>query len=372
MKDSYQYTYLYGLEHASHDFTTEEAFGKNIFTNAFPVALCNYMAIERGLDFTVIEATDCNGTPAITHSRMTLEQIINVSPKDAFWGFEDSFEGYNVYATNTANRSDLVAKNRHTGKETRALEVKLVTVPTSGTANKPRSEQSCELVVRPPSIEQVCFSIVASYGAARRHELGDIITGELGNAADYDWKNKKFMSEHLSKVVNAADKVIIGGINSQTPFALNAIWRTVGQDSVLDEECFDVLFWTEMAFVQLFTDTAKRAIARGVPSEINRPSRALIWLVKSLLDYAWQGAVTFERTHGLITFDAQTDKAGSFTGNNSLKFVKCQDFIHPRVSATEYENIIKLGGVGKLKPERRLDAVLIKMELDKLLSEQDT
>lgn len=38
-------TYLYGLEHANHEFdgSDPKAFGKNIFTNAFPLALLVYM-----------------------------------------------------------------------------------------------------------------------------------------------------------------------------------------------------------------------------------------------------------------------------------------------------------------------------------------
>ena len=97
-------TYLYGLEHASYDFTTEEAFGKNIFTNAFPVALCNYMAIEHGYDFTVISAYVRNSKPATKHNRMKLSEIMRVAPENAYWAFEDSFAGYNAFATNAANR----------------------------------------------------------------------------------------------------------------------------------------------------------------------------------------------------------------------------------------------------------------------------
>lgn len=236
-------TYLYGMEHSSHDFTSDEAFGKNIFTNAFPVALVNYMADAKGLSFDVITATiDEDGEVGTEHVKRPIEEIIGIPIDRAFWAFEDSFEGYDAYATTTANRSDLVVIDRVTKKECSAFEVKLVAVPTSGTANRPRGNQSCELVVRPPSIEQACFSIAASYGKDRRYELGDIITEQLGNPADYDWSNQSYMCKRLQKILNAAESVITHGIESQTPFALNAIWRTIGQDSKLDPECFDVLF----------------------------------------------------------------------------------------------------------------------------------
>ena len=67
----------------------------------------------------------------------------------------------------------------------------------------------------------------------------------------------------------------------------------------------------------------------------------------------------FERTHSQITFGGQTDKAGSFTSGNIEKFVMSDNFMFPRVKSWEYEKIITTDGVALLKPERRLDAVLI-------------
>ncbi len=350
-------TFLYGLEHASHDFTREHSFGKNIFTNAFPVSLAMYMSQELRLEPNYIRATLADGMPNIEHLTIPLSKIIGMPVEDAYWAFEDSFEGYAALATGTANRSDLVVRSRITNAETRAFEVKLVAAPTSGTASKEREQQSCEIVVRPPTIEQMCFSIAASYGKARRHDIGDLIADRLVHPMDFEWSNERYMIDKLPQVVEAAEDIIREGIDLQTPFVMNALWRTVGKSTVFDDECFDVFFWSDMAFLQLFTQATRRAIG-AESAEIGRPARSVVWLVKSLFDYSAQGKVTFERTHSDITYGGQTDKAGAFSGNSVMSLIGCQNFYHPRVHKDEYKKIISPEGIELLSPERRLDGFI--------------
>lgn len=356
-------SYLFGLENASHDFTKDASFGKNIFTNAFPISLALYMSCERGLDPNYISADlDFKGMPKIHHSLRPLEDILDTPLDRAFWALEESFAGYDAFATGAANRSDLVVRNLETDTETRALEVKLVAAPTSGTANKPRGQQSCEIVVRPPTIEQMCFSIAASYGVGRRHDIGDMIARQLENPMDYQWDNEAYMLRKLPQVLSAAEEVIREGIDAQTPFVLNALWRTKGQSTVFDDECFDVFFWSDLAFLQLFTRATRKAL-ESKAGKIGRPARSVIWLVKSLFDYAAQGTVTFENTHSLVTYGGQTDKAGAFSGSSVLSLIGCENFYHPRVHCDEYRNIITPDGVALLSPERRLDG-FIKTDYD--------
>lgn len=146
----YEDSYMYGLRNSNHDFTKAKSFGKNIFTNAFPIALAVYMDKELGLEPNYISAGENNGVPTISHDTKPLTDLIGIDPGNAYWSFEDSFSGYDTYATGSANRSDLVVKDDKTGDELSAFEVKLVAAPTSGTANRERDQQSCEIVVRPP------------------------------------------------------------------------------------------------------------------------------------------------------------------------------------------------------------------------------
>lgn len=356
-------SFLYGLEKSNHDFTKEKSFGKNIFTNAFPISLSMYMAKELNLKPNYLKAAiGSDGIPVVQHTFESLDSILDTTLDKASWAFEDSFSGYDRYATGTVNRSDLVVRNSDTEKQTRAFEVKLVAAPTSGTANRKREEQSCEIVVRPPTIEQMCFSIVASFGPKRRHDIGDIIANCLKRPMDYNWSNETYMLEKLPFIINAADEMIREGVDFQTPFVLNALWRTVGKSTVFDDECFDVFFWSDFAFLQLFTNAAKKAVDSAAKT-IGRPARSVIWLIKSLFDYSAQGTVTFERTHSDISYGGQTDKAGAFSGNSVMKFIGCKEFYHPRVSKEAYQNIISPEGIALLSPERRLDG-FIKTDYD--------
>lgn len=253
-------TYLYGLEHANHRFdgSDPKAFGKNIFTNAFPLALIVYMD-DLGYGPMYIEAAaDSSNRLHTTQSETPLHQLLNCNAHDVEWLFESSFDKYRHFSNGLPARSDVVIRDINSNRQLGALEIKLVTIPNSATAHRAKDQQSCEIVVRPPSIEQLCFSIANTYGPKRRHELGDIISSHLSFPMDYEWKNETFMLKHLQCVISAAEEIALKGIPSQAPFALTAIWRTKGQASILDTECFDAFVWSDMAFVQLFIDAARR------------------------------------------------------------------------------------------------------------------
>lgn len=346
---------LFGLGNANHVFDEKhksEAFGKNIFTNAFPIALAQYMD-SIGLGPICIRAKVNDGKLTTEQVEIPLSDQIYCDPAKARWLFEESYDEYRTFATGAPNRSDIVVENGATGEHAAALEVKLITVPNSATAHFEREQQSCELVSRPPSIEQLCFSIARSFGYDHRHDIGDIIAESLHNPMDYKWSDEHFMLDHLAEIVEAAENVAIEGIDEQHTFALSAIWRTKGQNPVLDDECFDVFTWTDMAFMQLFTSSVSKDA-----KAISRPARSVIWLVKALFDYSVQGKVTFEKTHSDITFGTQSDKAASFTGPKMLRFIGGETFMHPRVKSEDYTKIIAPHAVDYLKPERRLDAVL--------------
>ena len=170
------------------------------------------------------------------------------------------------------------------------------------------------------------------------------------------------MLEKLPLVLAAAERIVEQGIDLQTPFVLNALWRTEGKSSIFDQECFDVFFWSDMAFLQLFTNATRRAIDGG-RKKVGRPERSVVWLVKSLFDYSVQGKVTFAKAHGELTYGGQTDKAGAFSGNSVMELVGCRNFYHPRVGKEAYREVVRPEGIALLSPERRLDS-FIKTDYD--------
>lgn len=370
--------FLYGLDHASHDFSEASSLGKNIFTNAFPLSLAQYLAAERKLPIPMIKATlDSAGRLTTEHVMTAWSEIIGTEPDRAHFEFEGVYKGYGNYTHTSANKSDVVVIERGTGKHLRPLEIKLVVVPTSSTAKRDRKDQSCEIVVRPPTVEQLAFSIAHSYGQARRIELMDLIVRELGQPNDYKWADEKFMIGALPRILRAAENIAKGGLDVQTPLVLTAIWRSEGQKPVLDEHAFDVFTWTDMAFLQLFIDQLRREYFKSdgsrkpkAPKQISRPSRALIWLVRSLLDYTVQNTLNFSIVHSQITYGVQSDKAGSFSGTASLKHLASPEFLEPRVTRTELGEVLSPSSTQHLLPERRLDAAIAIQHLAEELSRQ--
>ena len=154
---------LYGIAHSNHDFSQEAAWGKNTFTNSLPISLAQYLNAEHGAGIMEIRAVeDEDGQIGTSQAEIALEEIWNVSPENASFHFEQVFDGFRKYgAGGRANQSDVVVLDPE-GNHRRALEVKLVVVPTSSTADNPLETQSCEIVARPPTVEQLAFSIVRS------------------------------------------------------------------------------------------------------------------------------------------------------------------------------------------------------------------
>lgn len=360
-------SWIYGLDSASHSFDNEADFGKNIFTNAFPLAVSQYLSIEEKLPLIQIQATTktvkVKGPdghkvdviePTTEHKKVEWSSVIGCDPKNAYFDFEEIFEGYKKYTQGTPNRSDVVVcENSSTKKHLRPLEIKLVVIPTSGSARKPKDEQSCEIVCRPSTIEQLAFSIANSYGEDGKQLMQKTILDSIKNPMDFKWSDEEYMRKHGDQVVAAAKGIIKNGLANQTPLVLTAVWRTEGQSPILDENAFDAFVWTDLAFLQLFTDSKFVSGTR-----VSRPGRTLCWLVKSLLDWSLQGTLQFKTHHGSITFGTQTDKAGAFAGQKTWKHMKSTEFTTPRLSRDTVAELLTDDALDVLLPERRLDAAL--------------
>lgn len=119
---------LFGLSNSNHVFDEKhtKSFGKNIFTNAFPIALAQYMD-SVGIGPICIRALIDGGKLATEQVEVPFSDLLGCDVKKARWQFEESYSEYQAYATGTPNRSDIVVVDGDTGKQATALEVKLVT-----------------------------------------------------------------------------------------------------------------------------------------------------------------------------------------------------------------------------------------------------
>lgn len=316
--------------------------------------MVQYMSIVEGMDIPVIRASaSVNGGVSTGHFMTPWSEIIDCDPKKAMFNFETVFSGYNRYTHNGANKSDVVVSLGQDHR--RPFEIKLVVVPTSSTAKRNRENQSCEIVTRPSTVEQIAYSIANSFGVGRRLEMLDIINAALGHPHDYEWGNAAFMSQKVDEFKTAAENLVRFGIDVQTPLVITAVWRTKGQAPELDDHAFDAFVWTDLAFLQLYIDAAKPG--RNIGS-VSRPSRSLMWLVSCLYEFAAQGTFNFSRTIATMSFGFQSDKAGAFAGNAPLKHLRSTEFLYPRLTRYSVDGIISTDALDELLPERRLDQAI--------------
>ena len=102
---------LFGLGNANHTFDEKhkaEAFGKNIFTNAFPIALALYMD-SIGIGPMCIRAlVDDQGFLTTEQVEIPFSEQICCDAAKARWLFEESYDEYDAFATGEPNRSDIV------------------------------------------------------------------------------------------------------------------------------------------------------------------------------------------------------------------------------------------------------------------------
>lgn len=360
-------SYLYGLEHANKDFTEQKNFGKNVFTNAFPLALAQYMAIEKQLEVVEIRSImDQNGFPSTAHNLVPWATIMHTDPRNAYFCFESVFEPYRQYTNaENPNPSDVVIMDAQTYEPLHPLELKLVVVPNSSTAKRPRIEQSCEVVSRPATVEQIAFSIAHGFTSTRRYDLQRTIQSHLGMPNEFNWHDKNRMIKSLPKIVRATESIIETGIDLQRPLVMVAIWRSKGQNPLLDEEnAFDTFIWTDLSFLQLYLNATRNTYLdeRGElrsknKGDMTRAARALIWFIRSLWDYSTQHKLDFPRVQGDASYGRQSDKAAAFT-RGARDLLMSDQYLYPRVAGREVDAILKPEAHGFLLPERRLDASL--------------
>ena len=347
-------TGLYGMSNTNHDLEDARSWGKNIFTNTFPISLAQYLSSAKHLEPIYVEAfLDPHGSVGTRNTFKVWDEILQADPQSAQFFFEESFNGYRQFTSTQPEKSDVVVADSE-GNHKSAFEIKLTVIPDEATKSRPEDEQACELVFRPTTVEQLAYSLCQSY-SGRRQELGDMIGAQLPSPMQFQWTNTEFVKRHTAGVVDLMEQLIVEGIARQSPALIHAIWRTEGTSPVLRRDhCFDVFSWSNFALLAMFVD-ASRSEHRG---EITRPQRSLFWLAKLLFDYASQGHLSRQDTFREMAFNTQTDKAGAFNGNVTLRYLDSRFLISPRIPAVDLQWIISGDGIQHLNPERRLDAAI--------------
>lgn len=348
----------FGIERSNHDFALPRSWGKNIFTNAAPVSIAQYLSQAMALQPVLIEATTLpSGRLGTRQVLRDWGELIAADPLTCRFDFESPYAPYAAFTRDRVmpDKSDVVVSDAGS-LPTRAFEIKLTAVPDSSTRSAMHDLQSAEIVARPPTIEQLAFAICESYErGGGRHALNELLLEHIANPQEFPWTDGLAVRGRISQVAGFLESVAMNGLQHQIPAVLNVVWRTVGSRPILEEAAFDVFVWTNFAFLTMFIDAAQ---LNPVAHPVTRPERSLVWLAKMLYDYSVQGFFSRVETTRTITYGSQTDKAGSFSGTRTLKYLNGEELRVPRVRVEDFERLMLSGSLPLLAPERRLDAVI--------------
>lgn len=346
---------LFGQNHSnsSRDYTQEYYWGKNQFNSSFPASLVAYMS-HKGIKPVYI-CTDKENN--IVHRYISGKELFKINPlaENAFYNFEASFPAYDRFYTGEREKIDLVMLDTATESNTPliGLEIKLTALPDTTTKNLPENRYSCEIVVRPPTINFIACSICNSFRTgSEKDTLRDMlnIVPRINH-----WEEPQEVLPHYEKILESVLRISSFINRKQTPLIVQPIWKTKGGKSILADDCLDVSVWSNLAVIQMCNRKDATSIKR-----ITRPMRTIIWIYLMLLEYSGiYGQFDYRRIVRLHSYNIANDKAYSLSGVQTFELLKCKELSHPRISKHEIKNIILGGGQNLLSPERRFDAVIV-------------
>ncbi len=346
---------LFGQNHnnSSRDYTQEYYWGKNQFNSSFPASLVAYMSYK-GIK-PVYLCTDTENR--VIHRYISGDELFRINPlsENAFYNFEASFPAYDKFYTGEREKIDLVMLDTATESDTPliGLEIKLTALPDSTTKNLSEDKYSCEIVVRPPTINFIACSICNSF---KTSEEKDRLRAMLNTVPRINhWEEPEEVLPHYDKILEAVLKICSYLNKKQTPLIVQPIWKTKGGKSVLSDDCLDIFVWSNLAIIQMCN--RKDSVSK---SKITRPMRTIIWIYLMLLEYSGvYGQFDYRRIVRLHSYNIANDKAYALSGTQTYEFLKSKELNHPRISKYDIKNIILGGGQNLLSPERRFDAVIV-------------
>lgn len=348
---------LFGQTHnnSNRDYTKEDCWGKNQFNSSFPASLVAYMSFK-GIAPVYLK-TDSNNN--VIHDSITGTELYRIDPlaKNAFYHFEMGFPAYSKFYTGDMEKIDLVMMNSDTDELLTALEIKLTALPDSTTKKKEEDKYSCEIVVRPPTINFLACSICNNFkDTAEKEKLREFlsIVPKINH-----WEEPEEVLPHYDKILESILLTSAYLTSRQTPLIIEPVWKTIGSKGILSEDCLDVFVWSNLAVIQMCANGEKiRRDKSGKIVKITRAMRTIIWIHLMLLDYTIYGQFDYRRIIRLHSYNLANDKGYAISGTQTYKYLKCDELTHPRISKYEVKNIILGGGQNYLSPERRFDAVL--------------
>ena len=338
---------LFAQDHnnSSRDYSKAYYWGKNQFNSSFPASLVAYMSYK-GIKPVYIKTDSVNG---IVHDYISGTELFGINPlsENAFYNFEAGYNAYDMFYTGEREKIDLVMVDAANQTALVGLEIKLTALPDNTTVKFSEDRYSCEIVVRPPTINFLACSICDKFrGINGRNELKEL----LGDIHINHWEEITEVLPNFAQIRAAISRVSSSLHTRQTPLIVQPIWKTEGRKPILAPDCLDVFVWSNQMCYKKEDVTS--------PKSISRSMRSIIWLYLMLFEYSVYGQFDYKRIVRLHSYNIANDKAFALNGTASYPYLKCEELAHPRINKSEIKNIILGGGQNLLSPERRLFTVL--------------
>lgn len=346
-------TGLFGLYHSNR--SKDDHWGKNCFNSSFPASLCCYL-FSQNQKAMYAKATMKDGKVISFIDTIRIQDAFNMNPSmklnDLYFDFESIYKPFEDYTTGSIDGIDLVIReNNKDRRYLRPLEVKLTVMPDSTTFRKPETEWGCEIVIRPATMEYIALSI---FDSTKEHrdtiiEIFDKCCGTI-----QDWTSEKEIVQHIFELKNVLDLFIEIFMDFQKPLVLQTIWKTKRKEPILQDQAFDVLFWSDMGFTRLFM--SKSLI--DAKNHITRPGRAVARLARCLWELSKTGKIDTQAIYREMAYSKQSDKEFSVSGTAWRPIANNPRLNRLTLNKDVITKVIQPGYISKLEPERRFDQTL--------------
>lgn len=339
---------LFGIEHTNR--SSMQHWSKNCFNSSFPTALACYM-MEQGKRAMYARLGVVGGELKVVCDEIEINKLFRCGDKkssDLDFHFETKFEPYQQYCTDALDSIDLVVKDLD-GNYLAPVEVKLTVLPSSATAVKPRIEWGSEIVVRTATTSYLALGIWDKV-KNKKNRIRDIFEDTCAGIGS--WTNDYEMAHKTADLKSCLDVFEKEFIKSQQPLVLQPIWKTKGQSPILDDNAFDVVVWSDLAFSRLFMDA-------DIKNTMSRPMRATARMSRCLWELSKSGRIRIDSIYRQMTFNQQNDKEVAPSGTIWRGYITSDRVVKPSIKKDEVKKIIlKSEYFDRLKPERRLDQTL--------------
>lgn len=339
---------LYGIKHSNRN--PGELWGKNIFNNAFPMSLASWMRDKR-IDLPTVITRNGVHSCECQSPDFLLGLPTGIDP---YFQFESSYSAHSNICSDKSERVDVVICDNSDHKhEFRYLEIKLIVVPDKTTSKDSPELWAPEIVFRPSTSTNCALSV---FRHLKKLESTDIALKELEPVCSkiHSWGNPTEMKSVSADLLPALRRIVTLTESLQEPAIACAVWRTEGVSPILAENAFDIIAWSNTAFMLMMCDKAES----GNKSGISRPLRSALRSCRILYDLLTTKTVYLERIISDMSFETQTDKDFAISGRQSIKYMKHQRLLKPAIRRETLESLIQGPGIERLSPERRLDATL--------------